>query len=101
MSAYPLIKKNQLQTQKIKMAMALKGKNTHYHWHTLQRRHFIDTAKEANYSPERAEIILNEMLKQTDSVIQEVSKKLPPSFPNTISEPIFEGLRKTKQKLEE
>ncbi|MCE0724193.1 MULTISPECIES: type II toxin-antitoxin system HipA family toxin [Legionella] len=101
MSAYPLIKKRQLQIQKIKMAMALKGKNNHYHWHTLQRRHFIDTAKETSYSPERAEIILNEMLEQTDSVIQEVSKKLPSSFPNSISEPIFEGLRKTKQKLEQ
>lgn len=101
MSAYPLIKKKQLQIQKIKMAMALKGKNNHYHWHTLQRRHFIDTAKEASYSPERAEIILNEMLAQTDSVIQEVSKQLPSSFPNNISEPIFEGLQKTKQKLEQ
>lgn len=83
------------------MAMALKGKNNHYHWYTLQRRHFIDTAKEASYSPERAEIILNEMLAQTDSVIQEVSKQLPSSFPNNISEPIFEGLQKTKQKLEQ
>ncbi|HHF7367126.1 TPA: type II toxin-antitoxin system HipA family toxin [Legionella bozemanae] len=101
MSAYPLIKKKQLQIQKIKMAMALKGKNNHYHWYTLQRRHFIDTAKEASYSPERAEIILNEMLAQTDSVIQEVSKQLPSSFPNNISEPIFEGLQKTKQKLEQ
>ncbi|MGM9451776.1 type II toxin-antitoxin system HipA family toxin [Legionella bozemanae] len=101
MSAYPLIKKKQLQIQKIKMAMALKGKNNHYHWHTLQHRHFIDTAKEASYSPERAEIILNEMLAQTDSVIQEVSKQLPSSFPNNISEPIFEGLQKTKQKLEQ
>ncbi|PWY55903.1 serine/threonine protein kinase [Legionella qingyii] len=100
MSAYPLIKNNQLQIQKIKMAMALKGKNNHYHWHTLQRRHFIDTAKDANYSSERAELILNEMLERTDSVIQEVAKQLPSQFPSHISESIFEGLRKTKQKLE-
>ncbi|KTD67818.1 MULTISPECIES: type II toxin-antitoxin system HipA family toxin [Legionella] len=100
-SAYPLIKKNQLQPQKIKMAMALKGKNKHYHWHTLQRRHFLDTAKDANYSPDRAEMILNEMLEQTDSVIQEVAKQLPEHFPKNISEPIFEGLRKAKQKLEQ
>lgn len=100
MSAYPLIKAKQLQMQKIKMAMALKGKNNHYHWYSLQRRHFSDTAKDANYSLERAEIILNEMLEKTDSVIQDVSKKLPHDFPNHISESIFEGLHKTKQKLE-
>ncbi|MCW8407877.1 type II toxin-antitoxin system HipA family toxin [Legionella sp. PATHC035] len=100
-SAYPLIKKNQLQSQKIKMAMALKGKNNHYHWHTLQRRHFLDTSKDANYSSDRAEMILNDMLEKTDSVIQEVSKKLPAEFPNHISEPIFEGLHKAKQKLEQ
>ncbi|WP_392536866.1 type II toxin-antitoxin system HipA family toxin [Legionella sp. 227] len=98
-SAYPLIKKNQLQSQKIKMAMALKGKNNHYHWHTLQRRHFLDTSKDANYSSDRAEMILNDMLEKTDSVIQEVSKKLPAEFPNHISEPIFDGLHKAKQKL--
>ncbi len=41
------------------------------------------------------------MLERTESVIQEVSKKLPPDFPDNISEPIFEGLQKTKQKLEQ
>lgn len=81
------------------MAMALKGKNSHYHWHLLQRRHFLETAKDANFSAERAEIILNEMLEKTDSVIEEVSKNLPLQFPTHISEPIFEGLYKTKQKL--
>lgn len=98
-SAYPLIKKKELEIQKIKMAMALKGKNSHYHWHLLQRRHFLETAKDANFSAERAEIILNEMLEKTDSVIEEVSKNLPLQFPTHISEPIFEGLYKTKQKL--
>ena len=53
MSAYPLIAKKQLQPQKIKMAMALKGKNTHYHWHTMQRRYFLETAKSVNYSIEK------------------------------------------------
>ena len=47
MSAYPLMAKKQLQAQKIKMAMALKGKNNHYHWYNIQRRYFIETAKDA------------------------------------------------------
>src|ERR1043166_2556667 len=90
MSAYPLMEKKQLQAQKIKMAMALKSKNNHYHWHNMQRRHFLETAKAANYSVERAEIILDEILQQVDLVIEQVSAQLPKQFPNKISQPIFD-----------
>src|SRR5579872_5608074 len=91
--AFPLIAKTQLQAKKIKMAMGLEGKNIHYHWHNIQRRHFIDTAKAINYSPERAETILDEMLQKIESVIEQVSAKLPKKFPNDISQPIFDGMR--------
>ena len=99
-SAYPLMVKKQLQAQKIKMAMALQGKNIHYHWYNIQRRHFLETAKAVNYSPERAETILDEMLQQIDSVIELVSSKLPKGFPSSISRPIFDGMQLMKQKLE-
>lgn len=94
-SAYPL----KLQIQKIKMAMALQGKSKHYHWNTIQRRHFLDTAKAVSYSQEKAEFFLDEMLKKTDLVINDVSKLLPAEFPEHISEPIFQGLTKAKKKL--
>lgn len=100
MSAHPLIAKKQLQSQKIKMAMALEGNNTHYHWHNIQRRHFIETAKAVNYSPEKADAILDEMLHKVDSVIEQVSMKLPKKFSTNISQPIFEGMRLMKLKLE-
>ncbi|MCC5014110.1 MULTISPECIES: type II toxin-antitoxin system HipA family toxin [unclassified Legionella] len=99
MSAYPLIEKKQLQAQKIKMAMALRGKNTHYHWHSMQRRHFLDTAKAVNYSTERAETILDEMLERSDAVINEVAAKLPGDFPNEIAQPIFTGIHLATKKL--
>ena len=99
MSAYPLMAKKQLQPQKIKMAMALKGQNNHYHWHNIQRRHFIDTAKHANYSPLRAEIILDEMLEQVETVIKKVSATIPTTFPQQIANAIFDGMRNMKKKL--
>lgn len=99
MSAYPLLAKKQLQTQKIKMAMALQGKNIHYHWHNIQRRHFLETAKAINYSPEKAETILEDMLQQIDFVIEKVAASLPHQFPHNISQPIFTGLILMKQKL--
>lgn len=99
MSAYPLIANKQLQKQKIKMAMALKGENNHYHWHNIQRRHFINAAKDANYSSEKAEFILNEMLHKVDIVIEKVSSQLPTTFPKQISQSIFDGMRLIKNRL--
>jgi len=99
LSAYPLIEKKQLQKQKIKMAMALKGVNNHYHWYNVQRRHFIQAAKSANYSTERAEVLLDEMLGKVDGVIKEVSEQLPSSFPKSISGTIFKGMKLMKERL--
>lgn len=97
MSAYPLM--SSLQPQKIKMAMAFKGKNVHYHWYNLQRRHFLDTAKFVNYSPERAAMILDDMLTKVDAVIEKVTAILPQQFPQNISQSIFEGMLAIKRKL--
>lgn len=99
MSAHPLISKKQLQQKKIKMAMALKGENNHYHWYNVQRRHFMSMAKAANYSPFRAETIIDEMLKKTDNVIKEVARQLPKKFPKQISQPIFDGMLFMKKRL--
>jgi len=99
MSAYPLFAKKQLQAKKIKMAMALKGKNNHYRWYDIQRRHFLNTAKIANYSVQRAEHIIDEMLDKVDEVIQHVSDNLPNKFPSKIYKPIFEGMQEAKHRI--
>lgn len=99
MSAHPLISNKQLQAKKIKMAMALKGKNNHYHWHNIQRRHFLSMAKLANYDPQRAEQILDDIFDNVDIVIKKVSRKLPSKFPRKIYEPIFKGMILTRNKL--
>lgn len=99
MSAYPLIAKKQLQKQKIKMAMALKGENNHYHWHNIQRRYFISAAKDANYSEEIADKLLDDMLNKINPVIEKVQTQLPANFPEHISQPIFDGMRAMKKRL--
>lgn len=99
MSAYPLVEKKQLSLNKIKMAMALKGKNNHYHWHDIQRKHFLSMAKIAEYSPNRAEELLDEMLDKVDSVLQKVSANLPKDFPASIAQSIFDGILFAKRKL--
>ena len=100
MSAYPLIAKKQLQKQKIKMAMALKGENNHYHWYSAQRRYFIAAAKDANYSVDKAESILDEMLGKVETVIEKITAQLPKTFPKQISQSIFDGMRTMRLRLE-
>jgi serine/threonine-protein kinase HipA len=99
MSASPLIDSKQLSAQKVKMAMALKGKNTHYRWYELKRTHFIDTAKKVGYSPQKANIMLDEMLAHVDTVIKTVSNKIPPRFPEKIAISIFQGIRFMQHRL--
>ena len=79
--------------------MALKGENNHYHWYNVQRRHFMGAAKAANFSPEKAESILEEMLNKVEDVIEQVSTLLPDTFPRQISQPIFDGMKEMKQRL--
>ncbi len=99
-SAYPLVAKKQLAKQKLKMAMALKGNNNHYSWHTLQRRHFLMTAKAANYSMATASVLIDSLLARVDQVISKVESQLPSTFPTQIYQPIFEGMLEVKKKLE-
>jgi serine/threonine-protein kinase HipA len=92
-SAYPLMDKNNLPAQKVKMAMALKGsKGNHYLWSKIQPRHFAATAKSIDFSVTKAEAILHEMLSTAVQVVNKVSEKLPPKFPSHISNPILQGM---------
>lgn len=92
-SAYPLMDKSNLPTQKIKMAMALKGsKGNHYLWSKIQPRHFVATAQSINFSVPKAEAILQEMLAAAVEVANQVAKKLPVGFPSHISTAILQGM---------
>ena len=65
------------------------SENNHYHWDKVHRRHFLGAAKNANFSPEIAEVILDDMLSKIDIVIQHVSDKLSAKFPKQISQANF------------
>lgn len=99
MSAYPLMNKKQLQKQKIKMAMALEGQNKHYKWHTIQKRHFLETAKATHFSLKQAQSLIEEVYEQIPQVIDTVGQQLPADFPAFIAEAIFDGLQQFRNKL--
>ena len=98
-SAYPAMAQEVLDSHKLRMAMPLTSKASPDCWHQIKRTDFLETAKTVNYSVERAEAILDDMLRRVDTVINQVSASLPQAFPKHISEPIFDGMRFMKNKL--
>ncbi len=98
-STYPIIAKRQLELKNIKMAMALHGKNTHYKWHEIMLRHWMDESKRVHFPAPEMLSLMEEITNKTQSVIEQVSSNLPKDFPDDISSPIFEGMKKTNKKI--
>ncbi|HKZ16629.1 MAG TPA: type II toxin-antitoxin system HipA family toxin [Geobacteraceae bacterium] len=99
MSAFPLLAKRQLEQQNLKMAMAVKGNNSHYQWTRIIYRHWISTARRCRFSVDEMAAILNDLLQRMEDVILDVTRQLPPSFPEEVSESIFDGMRNARDRL--
>ena len=99
-SAYPILGrgKNRLAPQKAKMAMAVRGKNRHYRWSEIQARHWISTAADVGLETTAEEDIL-ELVEQVPGVVERVSGLLPRGFPDAVSDPIFDGLLRSAERL--
>ncbi|QOL26241.1 type II toxin-antitoxin system HipA family toxin [Thalassotalea sp. LPB0316] len=93
LSAYPMMSKSTLQSQKIKMAMSLKGKNTHFKWSRIQPRHFVSTAAHFKYPVEKAAQHYEYFIDNVEHAITEVENKIPANFPEYVATTIFAGLR--------
>lgn len=97
LSAYPSMQTKDIPKQKAKMAMALKGKKNRYEWSQIQLRHFLSTAKAAEFSKKQTISLLLEMLEKTEFIAQQVQEQLPKDFPTYISQPILEGMTSLAQ----
>lgn len=98
-SAYPIAESKQLQWQKLKMAMSLKGKTRHYLWNGILLRHWYAMARYCQFPENLMKAIIDESLDNMEQVIEFIQNSLPDSFPEHISGPIFEGMRKCKEKI--
>ncbi len=98
-SAYPLAEKRQLEYQDMKMAMALHSKNTHYHWHNMLPRHWLAESKKNDFPETDMQEIIDQSITELDGVINKVTSKLPPGFPEDIAQPVFEGMKKASKKF--
>ncbi len=98
-SAYTISNKRQIDYQKLKMAMALHSKNTHYHWHTMLPRHWLAQSKKVDFPGTAMIDTIDESISEVDHVISEVSSRVSKDFPQHISEPIFENMKKSITKF--
>lgn len=98
LSAYPLAANRQLEWRALKMAMSLKGKNRHYQWDHIQLRHWLSMATYCQFSETKMQNIIDEVYDNMEKVISDVSVVLPKNFSEQISESIFTGMRRIKNK---
>jgi serine/threonine-protein kinase HipA len=99
LSAFPLVGRHQLEHRKLKMAMAIQGKGRHYHWWPILYRHWLSTAKACRFPSDEMEAIIDQSLARMDDVITGVAGQLPPSFPEDVAGPIFNGMREARDRL--
>jgi serine/threonine-protein kinase HipA len=101
LSAHPVIGtgKNQISPFKAKLAMAVRGSANYYLIKQIQRRHWINHARQVALGAAAAEQLIEEVVESTESVISIVSNLLPEDFPMDIAEAIFTGMRSQTAKL--
>jgi serine/threonine-protein kinase HipA len=100
LSAYPVLGKRagQLSPKKVKLAMAVEGKNRHYHWESIGRRHWIETARRCGLGDD-ADTLIATLLSKTSDVIKKVESELPKGFPMSVARPVLDGLRGATDRL--
>lgn len=93
LSALPVLgtTRGKLQPKKVKMAMAVQGKARHYLWHTIQARHWEETAHRCGMSAAYP-ALKDELISMTPNIVRIVANALPRGFPESIAVPILKGL---------
>ena len=100
LSVWPIIGDgpNQLSWHRAKLAMAWRSENAHYRLSEIRRRHFNRVAANLGVG-KNAEDIIEELLVATPTSIDKVRSQLPNSFPEQVTERIFEGLNGSAESL--
>jgi len=93
LSVYPVVSKQGLNIRQVKLAMGLKAtKGKKYNIDKIYSRHFIATAKSVGFDVSVMSEIINEIKDVTEQVIGNVRAQLSDTFPDKISESIFNGI---------
>lgn len=92
LTAQPFFDTHQIQRKQMKMAMSVGTKN-HYKIADIQRRHFIQTAKQAGLPDYIAQEALEEIFGMMGKAIQNLEEKLPSDFPEEIHASVLSAMK--------
>jgi len=100
LSAYPVLgnRARQLSPGKVKMAMAVEGSARHYKWNDMQPRHWVETGRRCGMQAQM-ERVIPEVVGAVPTVIETVSKSLPPNFPAPVADSILTGLERAARRF--
>lgn len=82
----------------LKLAMGVRGRNVHYEMHTIQARHFIETAQRLGLGIDMGDL-MREAIDRVPAVIDELGRILPKGFPEQVFETVTKGLQESASKL--
>jgi serine/threonine-protein kinase HipA len=99
-SAFPMLGsgRDKLAVKEAKMAMEVECAGRHDLWHSIQRRHWDETARRCGMGKAMPALI-DELIDRTPDVITMVGGGLPRDFPDVVAGSILEGLRRAAAKL--
>lgn len=100
LSAWPIagVGENRLDPARLRLAMALRGRNAHYRLRDIQRRHFNAMAYKCGLGSDMEELI-EEVLEQTEGVLERLGGELPRGFPEEVFTTIAAGMRASATRL--
>jgi serine/threonine-protein kinase HipA len=92
LSAYPIMGhgNNRLDPRKAKLAMAVIDRNRHYDLYGIHRWHWV--AMGAALGLRDVSALIDTMIKQMPSVLDEVAPRLPDAFPTDVFDAIHAGM---------
>ena len=93
MSAQPNVDAGEIRHNRMKLAMAV-GDKRHHVIDSIVPRHFLQTAENCGLPAALVQGILDEIQHDADRAIEEALEGLPAGFPEAISKPIIEGIRR-------
>lgn len=104
LSAYPIIGKgaNALSPYKAKMAMAVRTKSPHWRMHEIRRRHWLTAGKTYGIvTPDGrdAAAVVDDLIDRTPEVVRTVRARLPPGFPQRLTDTILGGVLAAAEQL--
>jgi serine/threonine-protein kinase HipA len=82
---------HQVKRNRLKLAMSV-GDKRHYVLHTIQPRHFVQSAEQAGISARVVETVMDDLQQRLPAAMEQVAARLPVDFPKQILRSIYSGI---------